>query len=62
MSIMALETIIFFYFLSICVRFLFFLRSFTLQSERSAVGLTMVKIENTPVFYNSEALHIIGIV
>jgi hypothetical protein len=30
----------------------------TFQKGRSAVGFSTRKTENTPVFYNSEALHI----
>jgi hypothetical protein len=47
-----------FSFPSLCVVF-FFLRSFTFENERSAVGLKMWKNENTPIFYNSEGSHIV---
>jgi hypothetical protein len=53
MSILALETIICFLFV-VCVIFLFF-SSFFHTRERE-------RIENTPIFYNSEALRIVGIV
>jgi hypothetical protein len=46
---------------SLCIIILLFLCSFTYQNESSVVGFSAWKIENTPIFYNSEALHIVGI-
>jgi hypothetical protein len=42
--------------------FLPFFIFFAFQKKRSADGFSTVKIENTPTFYNSAALHITGTV
>jgi hypothetical protein len=34
---------------------------FTFENERSAVGFLMSRAESTPIFYNSEASHIVKI-
>jgi hypothetical protein len=38
------------------------LRSFTFENKRSAVGFLTQKTQNTPIFFNSEILHIVGTV
>jgi hypothetical protein len=40
----------------------FFALLIHIETERSAVGLSVWKVENTPIFYNSEVLHIVRIV
>jgi hypothetical protein len=39
-----------------------FLHSITFENERSTVGFSVGKVENTTIFYNSEALYIVGVV
>jgi hypothetical protein len=59
MCIMALETIIFIFFSQSA---LFFFPSLFLhihEREKLIVGFSTWKVENTPFFYNSEALHIV---
>jgi hypothetical protein len=51
-----------FYFFSPCIIFLLFLRSYIFENERSAEAFSTWKVENTAMFYNSEGLHIVGIV
>jgi hypothetical protein len=55
--IMAIETITFHSLSSFCFFFVFVLLLLTFQKGRMAVGFSTRKTENTPVFYNSEALH-----
>lgn len=60
MSIMSFETIMFI-FHSVCM--IFFLSSvFTFEKERITVCSSTWKVENTLMFYNSEAFHIVGVV
>jgi hypothetical protein len=59
MFIMAMGTITFHSLSSFCIfLFVFFLLLLTFQKGTSAVTFSTRKTENTPVFYNSEALHI----
>jgi hypothetical protein len=59
---MALEAVKFhLFFKSLCLSN-FFLPLLTFKNKRSAVGFSMWKTENTPIFYNSEALHFVKIV
>jgi hypothetical protein len=33
-----------------------------IENKRSEVGFSLGKLEKTPIFYNTEALHIVGTV
>jgi hypothetical protein len=56
---MDLKVIVYFLPLVFALFLFSFLHSFTFENERSTVGFSAWKVENTPMFYNSEALHIV---
>jgi hypothetical protein len=59
---MALETIMFVFVSIVFELFFFFLHSFTFENDSSTAGISTWKTKYTPIFYNSEALHIVDLV